>query len=382
MPEEQGEKTEEPTEHKLSEARKKGQVFKSTEIISSLQFAAMMVVLVLSGGWAMRSFRDFVAQRLWGHINTFVPFTSADVWKTVWMGALVEAAKMLLPLLFIAVLSAILLNLAQTGFIFSTQPLTPTLEKLSPIQGFKRIFSRKSLMEFGKQLFKVAVIGIVTFKIAGNSWNLIINSISWDLQTSAHFALNLVMKVIWYVTACYLILAILDYLVQRKFFMADMRMSLQELKDEFKDTEGDPQVKARMRQMQRQAIEASIRQNVPRASAVVTNPTHLAVALQYEQGKQEAPLVLAKGERLLAQQIKDIATEHEIPVVENAGLARTLFESCRVGDMIPGNLYKAVAEVLAFVYRLKKKKELAKKHAILRFRAAPRPRRAEGRHGS
>lgn len=381
MAEEQGEKTEEPTEHKLSEARKKGQVFKSTEIVSSLQFAAMMLVLLWSGGWAIRSFMEFISH-IWGTIPTLVPYTTSDVWK-IWMGVILAMAKLLLPLLIAAVTTAVLLNLLQTGVVFSVQPMTPSFEKISPIQGFKRIFSRKSLMEFFKTLFKVIVISMVTYKITRNQYNTIASSITWDLTSSFHFATKLVFRIIWYVTAAYLALAILDFLVQRKFFMTDMRMSLQELKDEFKDTEGDPQVKARMRQMQRQAIEQSIRQNVPRASAVVTNPTHLAVALQYEQGKQEAPLVLAKGERLVAQQIKDVAISHDIPIVENAGLARTLFESCRVGDEIPGNLYKAVAEVLAFVYRLKKKKELAKKRAILRIRTYPEPRRlVGGRHGS
>ena len=367
MADDQGEKTEEPTEHKLAEARKKGQIFKSTEIVSSLQFAAMMLVLSWTGGWAMRSFGAFVSDHVWGKISMLPPLTTTDVW-IIFMGAIGAMAKLLLPVLLTAVIAAIILNMLQTGVIFSAQPMTPSFEKISPIAGFKRIFSRKSLMEFFKQMFKITVIGAVTYKIVRNEINTIVSTVAWDLPSIIHFTTSLMFRVIWYVTAAYMVLAVVDYLVQRKFFMKDMRMSLQELKDEFKDTEGDPQVKARMRQMQRAAIEQSIRQNVPKASAVVTNPTHLAVALQYEQGKQEAPIVIAKGERLLAQQIKDIAEEYDIPIVENTGLARTLFENCRVGEMIPGDLYKATAEVLAFVYRLKKKKELAKKYALLKIR--------------
>jgi len=360
-----GEKTEDPTEHKLQEARKKGQVFKSTEIITSIQFAAMVVVFVWTGSWATRSLLYFTSDLYRG--VRYLPFHSSDVW-VMWMHVIGVFAKMLLPMMSVAVIAALLLNMVQTGLMFSAEPMNPTLQKISPLEGFKRILSRKSLMELFKQVFKLAIIGYVTYKILKDAISTLVWSVVWDFHKSAIFTKNMTMKIVWYVTLSYLALAILDYLIQRKFFMQQMRMSIQELKDEFKDTEGDPHVKARMRQSQRQMVEQSVAQDVPKASAVVTNPTHLAVAIRYEQGKMEAPVVLAKGERLLAQRIREVAEEHEVPVIENVGLARALFEACKVGQMIPGDMYKAVAEVLAFVFRLKRKRDLAKRRSILKVR--------------
>ncbi len=365
-----GEKTEEPTEHKLQEARKKGQVFKSMEIISALQFAAMALTLAWSSAWGIRGLSSFT-QDLYRSI-AHLSFQSQDVW-ILWVHALELLAKLLLPVLGVAALTALILNILQTGIVFSTEPLNPTLEKISPIEGFKRMFSRKSLVELFKQLFKITIIGWVSYKIMRNSLDSLVNTVVWDLHQVLAFAKDLMFRIIWYISAAYLIMAVVDFLIQRKLFMRQMRMSIQELKDEFKDTEGDPHIKARMRQMQRQLLEQSMMRDVPNASAVVTNPTHLAIALKYEQGKAEAPVVVAKGERLVAQHIKELAEENQVPIIENVGLARALFESCQIGQLIPGNLYKAVAEVLAFVYRLKRRRELARKRSILRIRE-PLPR--------
>jgi flagellar biosynthetic protein FlhB len=365
MADDQGEKTEEPTEHKLQEARKKGQVFKSMEIISAFQFAAMAMVIAWTGSWASRNITSFTRG-----IYDLIPhlsFRQGDIWHLM-LKTLMLFAKVILPLLVVAFITALLLNILQTGFVFSTTPLTPTWQKISPIEGFKRMFSRKSLLELFKQLFKLTIIGWVTYKIVRNSIITLSTMVVWSLHDSLFFVKSLIFKIIWYVTAAYIVLAVVDFLIQKKLFMMEMRMSIQELKDEFKDTEGDPHVKMKLRQLQRQMVQQAMMQKVPNATAVITNPTHLAVALEYEQGKMEAPVVVAKGERLVAQRIKEIAEENDIPVIENVGLARALFEACKVGQMIPGDLYKAVAEVLAFVYRLKKKKEMAKRRAILRIR--------------
>ncbi|MCL4512720.1 MAG: flagellar biosynthesis protein FlhB [Candidatus Eremiobacteraeota bacterium] len=364
----QGEKTEEPTEHKLQEAKKKGQVFKSMEIISALQFAAMMLALAWAGEWGIRNLLSFT-HNLYGQIPN-LSFREGDVHRII-LNVLMVAAKLVIPVLAVAFLTALLLNIAQIGFFFSAAPLTPSLQKISPIEGFKKIFSKKSLFEFIKQMIKVAVIGTVAYKVISNSMGTFKNLVAWNLRNILSFGLSLMFKLIWYVTAAYLVLAIIDYLIQKKLFMMEMKMSIKELKDEFKDTEGDPHVKAKMRQMQRQMVEQSMMQQVPNASAVITNPTHLAIAIQYEQGKMDAPVVLAKGERLIAEMIREIAEKNEVPIIENIGLARALFEACKVGQTIPGELYKAVAEVLAFVFRLKRKRELAKKRSILRMREEP-----------
>lgn len=369
MADDQGEKTEEPTEHKLQEARKKGQVFKSMEIVSSIQFAAMAMVLAWAGAWGIRGLVSFTRD-----IYNTIPnlsFHYDDVWG-LFLRCLTLYAKMILPLLCVAFITALLLNVMQVKIMFSAQPLSPSFQKINPLEGFKRMFSKKSVVELLKQLLKLTIIGYVSYKIVRGSIGMMMNFPLWDIHSVLKFAVGLMFKIIWFVSACYLILSIMDFLIQKKLFMAQMRMSIQELKDEFKDTEGDPHVKARLRQMQRQMVEQAMMQQVPNASAVVTNPTHLAVALKYEQGKSEAPVVVAKGERLVAQRIKEIAEENEVPVIENVGLARALFEACKVGQMIPGDLYKAVAEVLAFVYKLKRKREMTKKRMILKSRESGR----------
>lgn len=378
MAEDEGQKTEEPTEHKLQEARKKGQVFKSTEIISSIQFGIIALALAWAGAWGIRNLL-FFTRNIYG-IIPHLSFHSEDVW-TLWMQVIGVMAKLLLPVFAAAFFAGLLLNLVQTGVVFSVQPLTPTLEKISPIEGFKRIFSRKSLVELFKQVFKITIIGWVAYKVIKSALVSFVNMVIWDFHHSVLFTKNLMFQIIWYVTAAYIAMAILDYVIQRKFFLMQMKMSIQELKDEFKDTEGDPQVKARMRQMQRQMVERSMMKEVPKASAVVTNPVHLAVALQYEQGKMDAPFVVAKGERLVAERIREVAEENHVPVIENVGLARALFEACKVGQTVPGELYKAVAEVLAFVYRLKHKQEIAKRRAILKVRNSRMSRKPKASAG-
>lgn len=362
---EEGQKTEEPTEHKLQEAKKKGQVFKSTEIVSALQFAAIALTMAWTGSWAVRNLMSFTENiyRTMAHLS----FHHDDVWS-LWIRVVTLLAELILPIFAAAFFAALLFNIVQIGVVFSVQPLSPSLEKINPVEGFKRLFSRKSFVELIKQIFKLTVIGWVSYKVLKNALGAIVNMVSWNLAGTMLFAKNLMFQIIWYVTAAYLVMAIIDFLIQRKFFMMQMKMSIQELKDELKDTEGDPQVKGRMRQLQRQLVEASMMRAVPKASAVITNPTHLAVALAYEQGGMEAPVVVAKGERLVAERIREIAAEHHVPIIENVGLARALFGACKIGQMIPGQLYRAVAEVLAFVYRLKRKRELAQRRAILRIR--------------
>lgn len=355
---EDSDKTEEPTDHKLQEGRKKGQVFKSQEIVSTLLLLATAGMLGLVGSWMFWSIGDYAK-----YIYTLIPRPDIlsrnhflDGLYLLWV-----FFKVLVPLLAAAFIMAILGNIAQIKWLFSTEPMKPKMSKISPVEGFKRIFSFRSLMELAKQVVKLLVIGWVSYKVVYNDiWTLTL-SVNWNLYQTCHFLKNLCTRIIFYVVLAMGAISIIDYIFQRKQFMKQMKMSIQELKDEYKDTEGNPQVKAKIRQLMRQGAMARMMEDVPKSQAVVTNPTHLAVALRYIQGQDQAPVVVAKGERLIAVQIKVIAEEHDVPIVENVEMAKALFKACEVGQTIPPELYKAVAEVLAYIFKLKKKRQMMRR---------------------
>jgi len=371
---EDSDKTEEPTEHKLQEARKKGQIFKSQEIISTLLLLATAGIIGALGSWMVSEIGEYT-RRVYQLFPAFsIPGQSLEE-RNVWLDmlqALILFAKVLVPILAAAFLMALVANWAQIKWVFSVEPLSPKLSKISPIEGFKRIFSMRSLMELAKQLAKLIVIGYVCFKVTSNSIGDLSNAVGWDLTHTLHFVRQLVVRIVEYVLAAMAGIAVIDYIFQRQQFMKQMRMSIQELKDEYKDTEGNPQVKAKIRQLMRQGAQSAMMEEVPNSSAVITNPTHLAVAVKYQQGVTEAPMVVAKGEHLIAVQIKVMAEDHEVPIVENVELARALFSACEVGQTIPVEFYQAVAEILAYLYKLKRKKELMKQRRARRLAASAR----------
>lgn len=350
-------KTEEPTEHKLQEARKKGQVFKSQDIISTALLLATAGILSSTGPGIFWSIAEYT-KHVYGLIETIptTPLSERNYFidginlVTVFMTSMV-------PLFAAAFIVAIIGNLAQIKFIFSMEPMNPKLSKISPIEGFKRIFSVKSLIELAKQVIKLVVIGWICYKIVKSSIMTMSQSIQWDLYQTTSYLKVLVKKIITDVLMAMTGLSILDYIFQKSQFMKQMKMSMQELKDEYKDTEGNPQVKGKIKQLMRQAAMGRMMGNVAQASAVLTNPTHLAVAIRYKQGEDKMPVIVAKGERLVAVQIKVLAEENNVPIIENVELARALFGACEVGNGIPPELYKATAEVLAYVFKLKKRRE-------------------------
>ncbi|MDQ7822962.1 MAG: flagellar biosynthesis protein FlhB [Candidatus Eremiobacteraeota bacterium] len=360
---EDSDKTEEPTEHKLQEAKKKGQVFKSQDITSTLLLLVTAAILGSMGAKLFWSLGDYM-RWVWSIIPT-IPQNPINERNNFADGLqlLIVFFKNLTPLFAAAFVVAIFGNLAQVKFIFSTEPLQPKLSKISPIEGFKKIFSVKSLIEMFKQIAKLVVIGYIVYKIVKSEIMNLSMAIQWDIYQTTTFLKSVVKRIIMNVLVGMTALSIIDYIIQRQQFMKQMKMSIQELKDEYKDTEGNPQVKGKMKQLMRQASMGRMMGDAAGASAVITNPTHLAVAVRYRQGEDKAPVVVAKGERLIAVQIKVIAEENEIPIVENVELARALFGACEVGSGIPPELYKATAEVLAYVFKLKKKREMKKKMA-------------------
>lgn len=359
---EDSDKTEEPTDHKLNEARKKGQIFKSQEIISTAMLLATAGILIIIGGWMFGEILDFTRDT-WGDLVANSDLQGRDstldlLWYTV------RFMKILAPLLAAAFLMAVLANIAQIKFLFSTEPLNPKLSKINPMQGFKRIFSVKSLMELAKQIAKLTIIGWICYKAVKAALPSLINLIETDLTATVTLTRSICVEIVKKVFVGCIVIAAVDYIFQKKQFMKEMKMSMQELKDEYKDTEGNPQVKGKIRQLMRQAAQGRMMEGAAGANAVVTNPTHLAVALKYEQGKDEAPMVVAKGENLVAVQIKIIAEDNDVPIVENVELARAIFSACEVGQLIPTELYKGVAEVLAYIYKLKRRRQMRRRRPV------------------
>jgi len=367
---EDSDKTEEPTEHKLQEARKKGQIFKSQEVVSTLMLLITAGVLMGLGGWMFGSLADFT-RNTWGDLTANSEFKSRDVQLDM-MWIVIAFLKVLAPLLGGAFVVAILANIAQIKFLFSTESMQPKLSKINPIQGFKRILSAKSLMELAKQIAKLTVIGWIVYKVLGEAIPSLVNLQHNDITDTVVLTRSICIEIIKKVLVGMTVIAGVDYIFQKKQYMKEMKMSMQELKDEYKDTEGNPQVKGKIRQLMRQASQQRMMEGAANANAVVTNPTHLAVAIKYEAGVDPAPTVVAKGERMVAVQIKLVAEENDIPIIENVELARAVFGACEVGQAIPPELYKGVAEVLAYIYKLKKKRmQRRRRQAQQRKRGAP-----------
>jgi flagellar biosynthetic protein FlhB len=364
---EDSDKTEEPTEHKLQEARKKGQIFKSQELISTAMLLVTAGVLIAMGGWMFGEVKSFTIYT-WGDLFANADFKNRDVMLDM-LQVVLAFLKILAPLLASAFVVAILVNIAQIKFIFSTEPLIPKLSKINPMQGAKRIFSAKSVMELAKQIAKLTVIGWICYKVVTYSLLDLVKLVGADIDFTVALVRGICIEIIKKVWVGMLVIAIVDYVFQKKQFMKEMKMSMQELKDEYKDTEGNPQVKGKIRQLMRQASQQRMMEGAGNANAVVTNPTHLAVALKYEPGVDPAPMVVAKGERLLAVQIKVIAEDNNIPVIENVELARALFGACEVGQAIPPDLYKGVAEILAYIFKLKKRRMQRRRKSAAGMRA-------------
>ena len=344
------EKTEKATPKKREDARKKGQVAKSQELASVSVLSACLVVFYF-GSYDMLEKMLNVMRRL------FVESAQFNIDCNSIQHFLIDFASkiftLLFPLLLAVFLIALLVNYFQVGFVLSTDSIQPKLSKINPISGFQRLFSIRSLVELTKNVFKILVIAFLIYiTIKGEVENFIPLSDQSVGEILAYIG-RLAFKIVFRTCLLLMILAIFDYLYQRWEFEKNLKMSKQEVKDELKQTEGDPIIKARIKRLQREAARKRMMANVPKADVVITNPTYLAVAIHYDQSKMSAPKVVAKGSGHIAEKIKEIATENKVAIVEDKPLAQILYKMVKVDEVIPTNLYKAVAEVMAFVYSMK-----------------------------
>lgn len=347
------EKTEDATPKRREESREKGQVARSSELSS--------VAILASGLMALWGLGSYMRIRLEGlMLHSFVGIFDADLDVLSiqshlhrWM---YDFAMVLWPMLLLLVISAVAVNVAQVGILFTGKPLMPKADRISPQSGLKRIFSAKGLVELAKGLFKVAIVAyVVYFTLQAEEANM---TTLLDLEVVQIFGLSvdIILTLGFRLVLLLLILAILDYSFQRHDYEKNMKMTRQEVRQELKQQEGDPMIRSRIRAIQREMSQRRMMDDVGSADVIVTNPTHVAVALRYDPATMPAPLVLAKGQRLMAQKIKDVAREAKIPLVENKPLARALYKTVQVGDQIPDELFRATAEVLAFVFQLRQRR--------------------------
>lgn len=340
------EKTEEPTSKKIQDARQEGNVPKSMDFAGFVTlFVALILVLIMS---------PFIAKQLTKLFEYYQSLIGAEFEKelvySIFLTSIGRILLMILPIALSVAIAGIIGNVMQFGFIFTTKPLMFDLKKINPLSGLKRLFSLKKLVESLKIIIKVSAVFIITFYFLLTFVKELPRTLLYTMFSQLMWFREKLIILASVMLILFLLIALIDIFIVRFQYFKGLRMSKQEIKDEFKQMEGDPQVKSRIRSLQRQMAQNRMMQNIPVADVVITNPTHYAVALRYDRQKENAPVVLAKGMDFLALKIKSIAAENFVPIIENPPLARELYKLCDIDEEIPVALYQAVAEVLSFVY--------------------------------
>lgn len=344
------EKTEQPTSKKREKVRKEGQVARSNEVTTAFLLILMFFTIQIFSQEVKARFLEVFEKsvRLF-----YLEEINAQIAKALMWEVFKDMFLMVWPFLLVAVVVGVVTNLVQVGWQVTWKPLEPKLSNISPLKGLKRIFSARTLIELLKAIFKIALISILVYNTIKNYDNLAINLYQMDALSAYAVVFKIVLDLCIRIGWFFIIVAAIDYAYARFKFEKDIKMTKQEVKDEYKQSEGNPEIKGRIRQKMREVAMRRMMQDLPKADVVITNPTHFAVALRYDDSADAAPIVLAKGADLVAKNIREKAKEHGIEIIENKALARTLFYTVEIGDEIPPELYQAVAEILAFVYSLK-----------------------------
>ncbi len=348
------EKSEEPTSKRLEDARNEGKVAKSQELNSAFTLIALFLLI--------RFLTTYLANVFIGAFNWFYSLIpdfveqackdlSTSNLSGLFLNMIILIAEAAAPFMLVGFVIALVVSIVQVGWKVTSKPLMPKFSKMNPINGFKRIFSMESLFNLVKSILKVVLIFAVVYIVLRDQLNVLYILYEVSLNQAIAIIGEIVLDIGLYISIVYLILAFVDFYYQKRKFHKDMMMTKKEVKDEYKNTEGDPQIKGRQRQRMREASQRRMMQDIPKADVVITNPTHIAVALRYDSNIESAPTVLAKGEDYLAQRIKEEAKEYDIPIVENKPLARAIYTTVEIGEQIPPELYQSVAEILAVIYQ-------------------------------
>lgn len=350
-----GEKTEPATSKKLEKAREEGQAPKSQD----LNTAVLLFVLFVS----LRVFGNFMLERIYHSFHFFYngiseyageDFTIARA-EGLFSTGLVDILIICLPILALSFLGAFIVNVVQVKWKVTLKPLMPKPSRINPISGIKRMFSKDKLFELLKAVVKVGILFYVVYSSLKDEWGLVLNIYQLELLQAVTLIVDTVLSISFKISAVFLVIAFADWMYQKHKFKTDMKMTKQEVKDEYKNAEGNPQIKGQIRRKMQEVSRRRMMQDLPEADVVITNPTHLAVALKYDKEEAEAPIVIAKGADYVAARIREIAKENKIEIVENKPLARMLYHNVELGEQIPPELYQMVAEILAYVYGLQGK---------------------------
>lgn len=344
------EKTEEPTQKKIDDAKEKGNVPKSMEVTGAAVLLFGSIYLLFFSGFTFDSIKKLMLFS-YGFMGQEMNET---VFYSIAYTFVMTAVKALLPIFALVVLLALITNWSQFGFLVT--PLKIDLQKLDPIKGMKNVFALKKALEALKLTLKLLIIIVVMFIVLALTHKAFLAMMDKEFYATFNTIIELIIYFLAAILLIIVLFAIIDFFFTRHYYFKSLKMSKQEIKDEFKNMEGDPQVKGRIRKIQMQMHQKRMMNDVPDADVVITNPSHYAVALRYDNTKDNAPKVVAKGIDFIALKIKDIARENDIPIIENPALARSLHSQIEVGQEIPGEFYKALAEIFSYVFELKKNK--------------------------
>ena len=351
-----GEKTEPATAKKLKDARDEGKVAEPRDLNSAAEMTGLFLCLKIFVSFVGGKFIDIFSY-IYENMPDFVKINEGGLSVQAAAGLIasvtLKSLIIMLPFMAFGFVVTLLVSIVQVGWKVSTKPMKPELSKLNPLNGFKRIFSKDSLFELVKSILKIVIIIYIAYTSIKDNANDLFALYDLGLNQAVALVGTLIINTGIKISIVYLVIGLADFIYQKHKFNEDMKMTKQEVKDEYKNTEGDPQIKGRQRRKMQEVSQKRMMQDVPKADVVITNPTHFAVALKYEAEVSSAPVVLAKGEDYLAQKIKEVARENKIEIVENKPLARMLYHNVDVGAEIPPELYQAVAEVLAAVYKAK-----------------------------
>ncbi|MFP5385142.1 MAG: flagellar biosynthesis protein FlhB [Bacteriovoracia bacterium] len=351
------EKTEEPSQYRIDESRKKGDVASSKELSSVLLLSGSLLTLIVCGVFIFETFSEYID---WLYRQDFKNIYSREKFAEVISQTMWTLIKCVGPSFAASVCLGFMSQFIQIGFLYSPEILNMDLERINPIKGVGKLFSKKALAEAVKGCFKFTVVILITYYVMKNNIGSFLGFLHSDAGQSLMFGKYLMVKLGFSILLGLGVVALMDFAWEKWSYRQKMMMTKQEAKEEAKEKDGNPEVKNRIRQIQRQMATKRMMDDVKKADVIVTNPTHISVALKYDGETMVAPSVTAKGADHLALRIREIAKENDIPIVENIMLARTLYKTVKVGHGVPRTLYKAVAEILAFVYKLKRKQKALK----------------------
>ncbi|MEX0799421.1 MAG: flagellar biosynthesis protein FlhB [Bacteriovoracaceae bacterium] len=354
MSDDQGEKTEEPSQHKLDEARKKGDVASSKEFNSVLILTGVLSVLVMSSLYIFEVISEYIE---WLYMLEFKKAYTEVLAKEILEETLIMAGKCCGPVFLTSMGLGILAQVAQVGILYSPEVLQLKPERINPMAGFKRIFSKKSIVEVIKGLLKFSIVLGITYVVLSGNMTGFTGFLHTEAAEAFSYGKMFAFKLSLSILAGLVVVAVADFAWEKYAYKEKHKMTKQQVKQEHKEKEGSPEIKQRIRTIQREMAQKRMIADVPKADVIVTNPTHISIVIRYDQDNMVAPEVVGKGQDHLAMKIREIAKEHDVPIVENVPLARALYKTVNVGQGVPRSLYKAVAEILAFVYKLKRKKK-------------------------